>query len=964
MKKKILIPVLLLFLLSTGIVAKPFVAKAGTAESHTTTKEDIKDKLVPTPQAMNIHEGTLQMTESVNILGQDTADRDAFRNLKEFLTEHDVKVNDELDLSSITIAIGEEDTLDSEVKDVESTLDISNSSDLKEEGYLLHIQSETNEFSKEGTIFLKGKDEVGTFYGIKTLIQLVDQKKDEITFENATIIDTPSMATRGIIEGFYGEPWDQEDRLDQINFYGDYKLNTYIYAPKDDPYHREKWREPYPANEMDRMETLIETANENKVDFVFAISPGIDISFDGEEGEKDFRALLDKSESLYDMGVRDFAILFDDIDNKDGKKHGELLNRFNEEFIKEKEDVNPLITVPTEYDTNVMGGSTDHLNPYTKDLSNVLDEDIVVMWTGQVVVPDGLPFENVELMQEIYGDQIGVWWNYPVTDYLTSKLALGPIVNIDKKLEEEVDFFTMNPMEHVNLSKITLATGADYTWNIRDYDPDHAWERSIELLFGDLAPEMKTFANHSTRMTGSWSIGREDAPNVQKVIDEFWEKISKQKDVSKEKNDLEEEFTNMVQASETLKEELPSEVLKESDKNLDKLKLLGESGQKALDMVLANVKEDKTTYAELKEEVYEKLSDLNEGARVSEETVLAFIEEAMEFDRLPSASFDVSKTLVAPGEEIEFSNTSSLTTEKVEWTFEGATYETSTKENPKVVYDKEGIYTVKLVGKNALGEDKVIKKEFITVTELAKKETTNLALDKEAEASSSCAPTEDAEGAVDGTERTKWCADGEQPHTLTVNLGESSLVNEVVIKHAEAGGEPNGMNTSAYRVLISEDGEDFEELVEVKGNKKGVTRDQVPVTKGQYVRLVVDQPTQGDDVAARIYEFEVNGLEGDIGLPPIYDPINPEPVEDAAELETLVEKIATDGSIAEAAVRPLTIHLKSVNQYEDQEKKTKIVKHMRGFKQLLAFHQEQGNIDEDAYETLVNQTNYLIDMWE
>lgn len=75
-------------------------------------------------------------------------------------------------------------------------------------------------------------------------------------------------------------------------------MNTYIYAPKDDPYHRENWRDEYLESEMKRMNELIETSNENKVDFVFAISPGIDIRFDGEEGEEDFKALVSKCESL------------------------------------------------------------------------------------------------------------------------------------------------------------------------------------------------------------------------------------------------------------------------------------------------------------------------------------------------------------------------------------------------------------------------------------------------------------------------------------------------------------------------------------------------------------------------------------------------------------------------------------------------------------------------------------------
>lgn len=46
-------------------------------------------------------------------------------------------------------------------------------------------------------------------------------------------------------------------KIGSNKMYGEYKMNAYIYAPKSDPYHREKWREPYPASELDRMKELI-----------------------------------------------------------------------------------------------------------------------------------------------------------------------------------------------------------------------------------------------------------------------------------------------------------------------------------------------------------------------------------------------------------------------------------------------------------------------------------------------------------------------------------------------------------------------------------------------------------------------------------------------------------------------------------------------------------------------------------
>lgn len=59
---------------------------------------------------------------------------------------------------------------------------------------------------------------------------------------------TPAEAAipmRGIVEGFYGTPWSHADRLEMLHFSKEKKFNAYIYAPKDDPYHRAKWREPY-----------------------------------------------------------------------------------------------------------------------------------------------------------------------------------------------------------------------------------------------------------------------------------------------------------------------------------------------------------------------------------------------------------------------------------------------------------------------------------------------------------------------------------------------------------------------------------------------------------------------------------------------------------------------------------------------------------------------------------------------
>ena len=148
------------------------------------------------------------------------------------------------------------------------------------------------------------------FYAAQTLRQLVKREDGNLNIPICTIKDYPDVLFRGTVEGFYGQPWSHADRIEQIRFYGKIKLNTYIYGPKDDPYHSSpNWREPYPAEEAQHIKELTKEAAHNKVNFVWAIHPGKDIQWN----KTDSLNILDKFQRMYDLGVRSFAVFFDDI---------------------------------------------------------------------------------------------------------------------------------------------------------------------------------------------------------------------------------------------------------------------------------------------------------------------------------------------------------------------------------------------------------------------------------------------------------------------------------------------------------------------------------------------------------------------------------------------------------------------------------------------------------------------------
>lgn len=378
-------------------------------------------------------------------------------------------------------------------KGVKLTLDFGKKAALKQGvkevsgAYAMHID-------KAG-ISIVGYDERGAFYGIQTLRQLLESpvaQNGELPYLD--INDYPDLPNRGVVEGFYGTPWSHQVRMSLIDFYGKFKMNTYLYGPKDDPYHScPNWRLPYPEKEAQNIRELVQACKRNRVDFVWAIHPGQDIKWN----EEDYQNLVNKFNWMYDLGVRDFAIFFDDISGEGTNplKQTELLNRLTDDFVKAKGDVSPLTVCPTDY-------SKLWANPTPQGslaiYGNSLNPDIKVFWTGDVVCSDMTP-ETMEWINSRIKRPAYYWWNYPVTDYVRNFILQGPVYGLDTSLtQNEVCGVISNPMEHGEASKLALYGVADYAWNIANYNPIDNWERGLVELAPKAKDAYRTFAIHSS----------------------------------------------------------------------------------------------------------------------------------------------------------------------------------------------------------------------------------------------------------------------------------------------------------------------------------------------------------------------------------------------------------------------------------------------------------------------------------
>ena len=94
----------------------------------------------------------------------------------------------------------------------------------------------------------------------------------------------------------------------------------------------------------------------------------------------------------------------------------------------------------------------------------------------------------------------------------------------------------------------------------------------------------------------------------------------------------------------------------------------------------------------------------------------------------------------------------------------------------------------------------------------------------------------------------------------------------------------------------------------------------------------------------------------------LYDHTNPGSAEN---MKAQVEHFENEGEFTnEEASHSLKVHLAAVDQFEQQNKAEKVVKHMKGFNQLLDQQMEDDQVSEATYNNLVAYADYLIEKWD
>lgn len=366
--------------------------------------------------------------------------------------------------------------------------------------------------------------------------------EDESSAPSNQTIPKDSFGIRGVIEGFYGTPWTTEQRINMLSFMGQNHMNTYVYAPKDDPYQRTDWGKLYPDGLLLQMKSLVQTAVAQEIRFVYSISPGIPSPLPGETltsamiansisftSKADLQRLKNKIDQLRSIGIHTFMLSFDDVEHYLKSSDQPL---YGSDYPKAHIDLaNTLLKDETLKDPNfqLWFAPTDYYglkdSSYWSAIRLHLDPSIQVIWTGKWVINQSITGSQAGEVGKLLGRKPLLWDNYPVNDYTYTvnkapQLLMGPLSNRSQDLSSVTSGLLANPMLQSEASKVALSTIAEYLYSPSSYNPLQAWETAIRNMpgTGD-GYSFRTFCQYSSQSKLSDSNNSEFA-NLARA---FWQ---------------------------------------------------------------------------------------------------------------------------------------------------------------------------------------------------------------------------------------------------------------------------------------------------------------------------------------------------------------------------------------------------------------------------------------------------------
>ena len=520
-------------------------------------ESDAKYEIYPKPHEIKYENTGTVLTKNFNTILEDGLDQYTVAKVDKILKENNIANDKSEELSKIKTNLlvgikGSDGFVDKYFKDNLEVADIYDNFD----AYQLII--------KGNTIAILAKDTDAAFYGLVTLETILKQVEND-TITHLTINDYSSTEVRGIIEGYYGVPWGWTKRADMIKFGSQFKNNVMIFAPKDDPYHRDQWRDLYPEEDLAEISKLAKLGNEEKNRFVWTIAPFHQSKITASNIDESMKDLIAKFDQLYDAGVRQFGVLGDDVGTLPHAVVVDVMQRL-QKWVDEKGDVYDLLFCPASYVLTWAWNSTE-LNAYEKGFP----ESVKIFFTGRntctpIFKNDVDEFKTKQSYGNTRRDPL-FWLNWPVNDIDKGlrKLYMGDASQILHNDVDNIVGAVTNPMQEAYASWVSVFAVADYAWNIPAFDGKQNWEDAFKYIDPSALEELKELSRHMANTGNAGIPNLEESENLKTPISEFENVMnSENKDLLIEKgNALIAEYKKIVENVDGFIEKTTFDGLKE-----------------------------------------------------------------------------------------------------------------------------------------------------------------------------------------------------------------------------------------------------------------------------------------------------------------------------------------------------------------------------------------------------------------
>lgn len=487
---------LMLFLLSLSLVSRA----------------DNVYNIYPVPHHQKEMTGKATFTHRVNIVADKSIDRTTVERAKSILEEKGLEVTESQKavkkISNVYLAAEGTDGAASRYASRQKVKREILSTPGKFDRHILLLTTGRNH---RADVLILGENTDATFCGLASLEQILDNGTENLPC--VEINDYADVQHRGVIEGYYGVPYNAEVTKDLFRFMARYKMNTYMYGAKSDPYHSQKWSEAYPKKITDQqkaigylsedmMRDIVNVSHQNKVNFIWAIHPGK--AFTDPKSTGVIGQIMQKFQLMYDLGVRQFGVFVDDVgvpeDPATLKLNAERLTevqeavekKWNRNYSAPADTVKPINFVPQLYAYSWV--DAQKRKNFFEALSHT-PKNVVIYITGAAIwtVPNS---KDLKVIADDLGRNVAWWWNYPCNDNDMTKLFVCDTYNnfadekwidgkatLPKKLEGASALIS-NPMQQGAASKIALFGVADYGWNNAAFDNMADFRAAVKGVVG------------------------------------------------------------------------------------------------------------------------------------------------------------------------------------------------------------------------------------------------------------------------------------------------------------------------------------------------------------------------------------------------------------------------------------------------------------------------------------------------